>query len=214
MSTGIYCSWSGGKDCAAALHEVWDHRAPVVLLTMLTEGRERSRSHGLRREVLERQAEAIGVPVRFGAASWDEYAEKFRELVLGAAADGHTTGVFGDLDVEGHREWQERLAREGGSTAVLPLWGRDTGEHARAVVDQGFRAMIVAVRDGVVTPDLLGRVVDHEVLDELEENGVDPSGEYGEFHSLVLDGPLFRHAHEVEPGERVMRSGMWFLDLL
>ena len=210
---GIYCSWSGGKDCAAALHETWRRDVPAVLLTMLTEDGERSRSHGLRREVLVRQAEAIGVPVRFAASTWGGYAESLLSLVRGAAEDGFTTGVFGDLDVEGHREWQERLAREAGTTAVLPLWKRNTTRHARSVVEQGFRAMIVAVKDKMVPLHLLGRVMDEEVVGELRAAGVDPSGEYGEFHTVVVDGPLFERPLVLEQGERTLRSGMWFLDV-
>ncbi|WP_162802961.1 Dph6-related ATP pyrophosphatase [Ornithinimicrobium avium] len=210
---GLYCSWSGGKDCAAALHEVWRREDPALLLTMLTEDGERSRSHGLHRDVLVRQAEAIGVPIRFAASSWSEYAQALLGLVRGAAQDGFTTGVFGDLDVEGHREWQQRLAREAGTTALLPLWKRDTTGHARSVVDQGFRAMIVAVKDKMVPLDLLGRVMDEQVVAELQAAGVDPSGEYGEFHTVVVDGPLFGRPLVLEQGERTLRSGMWFLDV-
>lgn len=210
---GIYCSWSGGKDCAAALHETWRRDVPAVLLTMLTEDGERSRSHGLHRDVLVRQADAMGVPIRFASSTWGDYAESLLALVRGAAADGFSTGVFGDLDVEGHREWQQRLAREAGTTPVLPLWKRDTTRHAQTIVEQGFRAMIVAVKDKMAPFDLLGRVMDEQVVAELRAAGIDPSGEYGEFHTVVVDGPLFQQPLHLERGEATLRSGMWFLDV-
>jgi uncharacterized protein (TIGR00290 family) len=212
----VYCSWSGGKDSALALHEAIQAGAePRFLVSMMTEGGERSRSHGLRRELLAAQAAAIGLPIRFGAATWSGYRQEFVRVVAeGIAAAGARVGIFGDIDMDDHRKWEEEVCAEVGAEAALPLWQRDR----RAITDQllasGFKAVIVAVRDGILPPSLLGRALDATVLAEIEAAGADACGENGEFHTFVVDGPIFRNAVEVEFGERSLRDDVWFVDLL
>jgi uncharacterized protein (TIGR00290 family) len=208
-----YCSWSGGKDCALALHEAVRHGAePGLLLNMMTEGGERSRSHGLSRDLLVAQAAAVGLPITFGSATWDGYTEEFRRKAAEAAALGLRTGVFGDIDTESHREWVESVADATGSHAYLPLWQRDRAGLMRQLLREGFAAHIVAVRDGVLSPDLLGERIDEGVLRHFERAGVDLAGENGEYHSVVVGGPVFSGALEVAFGERLLRDGVWFVD--
>ncbi len=213
--TAVFCSWSGGKDSALALHEAALAGAePALLISMMVEGGQRSRSHGLSREVLAAQAEAVGLPINFGAASWSDYeAELLRVLEESVAAGGPRVGVFGDIDIEDHREWVERVCGLAGAEARLPIWQRDRRELMESVLAAGFLPLIVAVRNGVLPPELLGRTIDAEVVDAIEAAGADAAGENGEYHSLVVDGPLFNHPLRVEPGERSLRDGVWFLDL-
>jgi 23S rRNA (guanine745-N1)-methyltransferase len=209
-----YCSWSGGKDSALALHHALGEGAePGLLVTMLTEGGERSRSHGLRRELLEAQAEALDVPIEFAATSWDGYEEALRGRLAEAARRGLRTGIFGDIDIDAHREWVEAIAASVGTEAWLPLWQRSRESLMRELLDLGFRAVIVAVRDGVLPPSLLGEVIDEAMLDRFAAAGVDLAGENGEFHTFVVDGPIFSHPVEVDAGERSLRDGVWFVDL-
>lgn len=211
----VFCSWSGGKDSALALHEaVRAGAVPRLLVAMMTEAGERSRSHGLSREVLEAQAAALGLPIAFGAASWDGYEEEMARILAAAVAEhGTPVGVFGDIDIERHRQWVEAVAARAGAEACLPLWQRERRALMDDLLAAGFRAMVVAVRDGALPPDLLGRTIDAEAVAEIERAGADPAGENGEYHSLVLDGPLFCRPLEVELGERSLRDGVWFLDL-
>ncbi|HEY2716846.1 MAG TPA: diphthine--ammonia ligase [Solirubrobacterales bacterium] len=211
----VFCSWSGGKDSAFALHEAARAGAvPRLLVSMMVEGGERSRSHGLTREVLSAQAAALGVPIRFGAASWSGYEDEFRRLVGAAAGEaGTAVGIFGDIDVQDHRDWVERVCGEAGLRACLPLWQRERRALMDEVLEAGVEAVIVAVRDGVLPAELLGRTIDAELVAEVEAAGADAAGENGEYHSLVVDGPLFARRLEVEPGERTLRDGVWFLDL-
>jgi uncharacterized protein (TIGR00290 family) len=209
-----YCSWSGGKDSALALHHAWGRGAqPGLLVTMLTEGGERSRSHGLRRELLEAQAAALGVPIAFAATSWDGYEEALRTELGAAARRGLRTGIFGDIDIEAHREWVESVAASVGTEAWLPLWQRSREALMRELLDLGFRAVIVAVRDEVLPPSLLGEEIDPAMLDRFASAGVDLAGENGEFHTFVVDGPIFSRPVEVDAGERSLRDGVWFVDL-
>jgi uncharacterized protein (TIGR00290 family) len=210
----IYCSWSGGKDSALALHHAIEAGAePGLLVTMLTEGGERSRSHGLRRELLEAQAQAIGVPIAFAATTWDGYEEALTGRLAEAGRQGLRAGVFGDIDIDSHREWVERVAATAGTRALHPLWQRDRTELMRELLDLGFRAVLVAVRDGLLPTSLLGATIDAAMLDEFERAGVDLAGENGEFHTCVVDGPIFDHPVEIGPGETSLRDGVWFIDL-
>jgi uncharacterized protein (TIGR00290 family) len=213
-NTAIYCSWSGGKDSSLALNlAIQGGARPGLLVTMLTEGGERSRSHGLRRELLEAQAASIGVPIAFAATTWDGYEEALTAELVAARRRGLRRGVFGDIDIDSHREWVERVAAAAGTTAVHPLWQRDRAELMHAVLDLGFRAVVVAVRDGVLPTSLLGETIDAAMLAEFGRAGVDLAGENGEFHTCVVDGPIFSHPVEVDRGETVLRDGVWFIDL-
>lgn len=207
----VFCSWSAGKDCALALHEAVSAGAqPALLVSMMCEDGQRSRSHGLHRSVLEAQAAAMGLPIVFGAASWQGYEQEFCRVVAGAGLD---VGVFGDIDLAEHREWVERVCGLEGVRAVLPLWERPREQVVDDLLAAGFRSVIVAVREDRLPASLLGRVIDAEVVDELRAAGVDLAGEEGEYHSLVVDGPLFARPLEVTFGQRVRRDGLWFVDV-
>lgn len=211
----VFCSWSGGKDSAFALHEAVRAGArPRLLLSMMVEGGERSRSHGLSRQLLSAQAAALGLPIRFGAASWDAYTAEFQRLLVEEAASAEVgIGVFGDIDLEEHREWVERVCQGAGVGACLPLWQRDRRAFMEELLEAGFEAVIVAVRDGVLPAELLGRTIDAELVAAIEREGADAAGENGEYHSLVVAGPLFERRLEIELGETVLRDGVWFLDV-
>lgn len=211
----VFCSWSGGKDSALALHEAIAAGAvPRLLVAMMIEGGERSRSHGLSRELLEAQAAALDLPIRFGAASWDGYEDELaRTIAAGVEEFGTAVGVFGDIDIERHREWVEGVCRRAGVEAWLPLWQRDRRRLMDDLLEVGFEAVIVAVRDGVLSPQLLGTTIDAGVVAEIERAGSDAAGENGEYHSLVVDGPLFRRPLAIELGERSLRDGVWFTDV-
>jgi diphthine-ammonia ligase len=208
-----FCSWSGGKDCCLALHRIAEvHGPPRALLTMLIEGGGRSRSHGLDVAVLEAQATALGVPLLLRATSWDDYRATFVAAARELAGQGVRAGVFGDMDTDAHREWEESVCREAGLAALLPLWGADRLDVVREFLARGWEARIVAARADALGPEFLGRVVSEELIEELIARGVDPCGEYGEYHTVVTGGPLFREPLRLIEGERLLRAGVWFLD--
>jgi diphthine-ammonia ligase len=220
MSEAICCSWSGGKDSCLALYralstcgESGEKPRLVCLLTMFTEDGRRSRSHGLAREVLEAQADAIGVPLLTASASWDDYETAFVDLLRQAKQRGAITAVFGDIDIPRHRDWEENVCREAGLTASLPLWQHDR----LALLDEwwaaGFEARIVVARETLVDRSYLGRVLDRAAALQLAATGVDPCGENGEFHTLVTAGPFFRQPINIVLREQVLKSDCWFQDL-
>jgi uncharacterized protein (TIGR00290 family) len=214
-------SWSGGKDSALALWAIRAQGADAAarveaLVTTVTDGYERVSMHGVRRELVRAQAEAIGLPLIEArippAASNERYEQVMRETLAPFRAKGITRVVFGDLHLEDVRAYRERLLASLDMTPLFPLWGTDTARLARRFVALGFRAVLVCVDPRQVPAGLCGRELDEALLRELPE-GADPCGERGEFHTFVYDGPIFGQPIPVHRGQVVEREGFWFCDL-
>ena len=180
---------------------------------MTIESGERSRSHGLSLAVLEAQADAVGIPIRFQAGSWNEYESRFRENLKEMCSRQISWGVFGAIDFDENREWIKSVCLAEGVSPAIPLWKEDRTKLLKEFLERGFRAELVAVKDGVLSPDLLGRELDARLISELESQGVDLSGETGEYHTVVVDGPLFRSRLKTQHGKRVIKDGYWFSDV-
>ena len=208
------CSWSGGKDSCLALHRAISGGAiPRALLTVFTEDETRTRSHGLHRSVVEAQAEALGLELRTVSASWENYRDSLVALLQEARQDGMGSVVFGDIDIEVHRDWELGVARDADMNGSLPLWGFERREVLEDWWRQQFEARIIVVRESVMSRDYLGRTLDAEVASELEAQGIDACGENGEFHTLATGGPIFRHSLKILSGESVKRADCWVEDL-
>jgi diphthine-ammonia ligase len=205
-------SWSGGKDSYLALHRSQRSFHVVALVTMFGEDGERSRSHGLRPAVLEQQAARLGLPLFAGRASWDGYEAAYRETLARARTLDITHVLFGDIMYDSNREFPERVCAAEQLTAVEPLWGESTDSLYREFVSTGADARIVTVRDGVLGAHWLGRRLTEDLLPSLLAAGVDPCGEHGEYHTVVVDAPLFSAPLDVVPGAEVQSSGCWALD--
>ncbi|MDP2859502.1 MAG: diphthine--ammonia ligase [Bacillota bacterium] len=208
----FFVSWSGGKDSCLALHKgVKSGGMPALLFTMLDEGGERSHSHGLSCEVLLVQARSLGIPIIFRAASWEKYEAAFLDGLSEIRDADVSMGVFGDIDLDDHRKWVERVCGSMGIAAMEPLWNSPRRDLLSEFITNGFQAMIVAVKDGLLSPNYLGRVLDMQVVQEFESLGIDPSGEAGEYHTVVVDGPPFREPVAICPVSRTFKDGYWFL---
>lgn len=212
--TECFCSWSGGKDSCLALHRsIKAGMKPSVLLTMLTEEGRRSRSHGLTIDVLKAQAASMGMRLVTKATSWDDYERNFLEEARKLKAEGVSAGVFGDIDLAQHKDWVEDVCSRAGVDAELPLWNVGRDELLEELVSQGFKAVVVSVREGTLGKRWLGRTLDRNMIAILKSSGIDPSGEAGEYHTCVYDGPLFARPVKFEQGDSMLRDGYWFLDL-
>ncbi len=213
--TQYFCSWSGGKDACLAMYRAWSGSAgkPRYLLTTLEEDGSRSRGHGIPVEVLERQAACLGIPLLAVPTSWEEYEDNFRAAIRGMAPAGVRAGVYGDIELDAHREWVERVTSAEGMRAFLPLWLDPRPVLLREFLQAGFTATIVAVKDPRLGPSFLGRVLDEAIIGEFEALGVDACGEDGEYHTLVTDGPVFQQPLAVELGETVERDDSWVLEV-
>ena len=197
----FFASWSGGKDSTLALYRmVHGGHLCSSLLTMLDETGESSRSHGLSPQMLTAHAEALGIPILMANASWESYEAQLKKSIELFKAQGIVHGVFGDIDLEPHREWVERVCRESGVTEHEPLWRGNRRELVREFLGAGFQAILVVVSKERIPAEFLGRQFDENLVQELEAMGIDSCGESGEFHTFVYDGPLFHHAISFKTG--------------
>ena len=209
-----FCSWSGGKDsCLALYRAIKSGIRPRMLLTMMTETGERSRSHGLSTDILLRQSASLGIPLTMRSASWNEYERIFVDALADLKNNGIDYGIFGDIDLEEHREWVTRVCGSAGLKPVHPLWKADRHELVDELLRNGFDATIVAVKEGVLGPQTLGKKLTFELADEFREAGVDPSGENGEYHTVVTGGPLFSSPLDIVTRGTVHKDGYLFLDI-
>ena len=210
----FFSSWSGGKDsCLALYHAIQHDGIPKALLTMMTEGKERSRSHGLHITVFESQASSLGIPLVLRHSSWADYEKTFFSAAREFRKEGVKYGVFGDIDLEPHLEWIKRVCASASIQACEPLWKRDRSELLSEFLSLGFKAMIIAVKQGALDNDFLGKILDHHVISDMKEVGIDTSGENGEYHTVVIDGPIFSSPLKLEKGQQVIKDGYGFLDV-
>jgi uncharacterized protein (TIGR00290 family) len=214
----LFC-WSGGKDSAMALHTLLQQSDVriVALLTTVTEGYERISMHGIRRELLERQAQSIGLPlheVRIPPQCVNPIYEARMEEALRIHFDqGVRRVAFGDIFLEDLRAYREKNLARIGMTALFPIWKRDTRELIREFHANRFRAVAVCVDPRILAPSFVGRELDQSFFHDLPAHA-DPCGENGEFHTFVFDGPIFHSLIPVRTGEIVNRDGFVFCDLL
>lgn len=208
-------SWSGGKDSAHALRRALDRGLRVTHLFNIFEASSgRVRFHGVPRELIAVQAEAVGLDLVQVPASPGDFEEAFRRVLDRLADLGMAGVVFGNVHLEDIREWYESRTTARGFEHVEPLWDEDPAALARAVPALGYRALVVSVNLELGDPAWLGREFDEALVAEIAaREGIDPCGERGEYHTFVWDGPGFRHPVHLSRGETLEREGHRFLDL-
>jgi diphthine-ammonia ligase len=207
----VFVSWSGGKEsCLACYHAQRRGYEVAYLLNFVDEDGLRSRSHGIRSYLLDLQAESLGIPILHVRTTWGQYERHMKEAIAGLKAEGVAGGIFGDLDLEEHRAWNERVCSEMGLEAIFPLWGRAPEELLRELVEEGFEARVIASRIGEAW---LGRLVDAAFIADITQLAINPCGESGEYHTFVTDGPLFARRIQLTPVQKVIREGIYFLDV-
>lgn len=213
-----WMSWSSGKDSAFALHELGrDHDVEVVgLLTTVNAEADRVAMHAVRRELLEVQAERVGLPLHTvelpAPCPNGVYEAQMASAMAAAARDGVEQVVFGDLFLSDIRAYREAMMAGSGIDPVFPLWARPTDGLATDMLDAGIRAVITCVDPAQMPGELAGRAFDARLLADLPAD-VDPCGENGEFHTFVWDGPGFASPIDIEVGEVVERDGFVYCDL-
>lgn len=237
----IFC-WSGGKDSALALNRIMqeDRYEVTMLLTTCNEHFQRVSMHGVRLELLEQQAAAIGLPLEKvfvpQRSSNEDYQEKMSAHLLAHQAGGVTACAFGDIFLEDLKRWREENLQKVGMRGIFPLWKIDTRELIREFFALGFGTVICCVNDAYLGEAAVGRTIDTNFMASLPAE-VDPCGENGEFHSFAFAGPVFKQPVKFKVGEKVYRpvedthptapnssyigpsgprrtKGFWFCDLL
>jgi diphthine-ammonia ligase len=206
-------SWSGGKDSCAALARARASFDVVAMVTMFDEAAARSRSHGLRPEVLAAQAERLGVRPVTGRCTWETYTDEYSAALAALEAEGITHVIFGDILFEEHRRWAEDICSPHGITAVEPLWGSSTDALFEEWIASGAEAIIVTARAEFLDQTWLGRRLERKLLPEFARLGVDPCGERGEYHTVVTNTPLFDRPLQLRSCGHVQHSGCWAMDM-
>ena len=215
----VFVSWSGGKDCCLSCYQAIVSGLKVrYLANAITADGKRSCSHGLPAKVIQAQSQAIGIPLIQRRTTHDTYETEFKNMLRGFKTEGVNGGVFGDIDFNEHRQWIEQVCQAAAITPHLPLWGESQDKIMRDFIDLGFEAIVVATKADLLGEEWLGRKIDLDFLkslDELKEtNEITPCGEDGEYHTLVIDGPLFKKRLEIMETKKVPRGGHWFLEIL
>lgn len=207
-------SWSGGKDsCFAAMQAKAQGYAPTVLLNVLNEAGKISRSHGIPSAILQAQANAAGLPIELISSSWQEYEQHFTGALTRLKAQHELShAIFGDIDLQPHRDWEEKVCANAGLTAVLPLWLQERKALVLQMLDAGIDTMIVSCNT-TMGERFLGQRLTPALIDELEALGVDACGENGEFHTLVLNCPLFSQPIDVQVRNKIQHEQYWFTEL-
>lgn len=210
-----FVSWSGGKESALSLCRAKNNGMDVrYVLNMAEEKGEYSRSHGLSCRILRLQAKCMGIFLLQSHTSWQEYEKKFKEAVLLLKKRGVNTGVFGDIDLQEHREWVEGVCRQTGITPCLPLWGNRREDLLHDFIQVGFKAILVGVRSDLLDRTWLGREINEEFVEDLKSSGnIDLCGERGEYHTFVFDGPIFQRKVEFAIGRTINRNNYSFLEI-
>jgi diphthine-ammonia ligase len=210
----LLCSWSGGKDsCFALMQAINMGYTPKVLLNVLNEEGKISRSHGIPSSILQAQAAATGLPIQMISSSWQEYEQHFTGALV-ALKKQYALGyaVFGDIDLQPHRDWEEKVCAAAGLKTLLPLWQQDRKELVMQMIGSGIETIIVSC-NAMMGERFLGKQITPALVEELEALGIDACGENGEFHTLVTNCPLFSAPIQVKINRRLEHEHYWFSEL-
>jgi len=215
MKEKVLLSWSGGKDSALALYELYktENCGVTALLTTISEPYDRVSMHGVHRIFLEQQAKSLGLPLKkvsiSKTISKEQYESKMHNVLTEYTKADVSAVVFGDISLQDLREYREEKLSRIGLKAIFPLWKRDTTELAHSFINLGFKAVVTCVDSNVLDQAFVARAFDKQFLSALPP-GVDPCGENGEFHSFVYDGPIFRERISHTIGEVVLRENRFY----
>lgn len=217
----VFVSWSGGKDCCLACYRAMANGFKVkYLASMITKRFGRLYPHHFTPEILKMQAEAMGIPLVQQWTTVPEYNTRFIGMIKKFKKEGINGGVFGDVsignkDAEEHRQWIESVCRPVDIRVHLPLWDEDRESLLLDLIDSGFEAVIIAADKDRLGKNWLGRKLDRKLLDELKERHKNSGdGEVGYYHTLVVDGPIFKKRIEILDTDIVFKEPFWYLDII
>lgn len=198
MNKKCFVSWSGGKDSCLALYIALEQGyEPKKLLTMFSLENKISSAHRLNELIFKKQAESIGIENVIVRAKFDEYEISFVNNIKSFKKQGIDYGIFGDIDLEEHRQWEEMVCEQSSIKAVLPLWKFNRKEIVERFINLGFKAKIIVVNTTMLDTKFLGQDLTMPLIQEIESLGADACGENGEYHTVVYDGPIFRKPIEL-----------------
>ncbi|MFH1478460.1 MAG: diphthine--ammonia ligase [Candidatus Omnitrophota bacterium] len=216
---GIISSWSGGKDSCFACYKAMKQGYDVkYFLNFISRKHKRGCFHGIEKDLLRLQAELVGIPLIQKEVTDDmkEYEREFKEAVSELREKGLKKMVFGDIYLDEHKDWVERVCNDADVTPMEPLWNVSASDIIEEFIETGFKAIVVSCQADKFGKDFVGRLVDRDLLKELKSKNICPCGENGEFHTIVIDGPIFKRNIEILESEPILKEGFWkywFLDI-
>lgn len=233
MKKAVFC-WSGGKDSAYCLHKVLFEKLFDVkyLLTTVSDTFKRVSMHGVREELLEKQAQSVGIPLlkaKVSEGTNSEYERQMESILLKVKSEDIHHVLFGDIFLEDLRAYREKNLEKIGMQGVFPIWQLDTKWLINDFIKKKFRTITCCTNDGYLGEEWVGKEIDQLFVEQLPSN-VDPCGENGEFHTFCYEGPLFRKKIGFRVGEKIYKAlemktdnactskfntkGFWFCDLI
>lgn len=213
----VVCLWSGGKDSCLALYRAKKEGYEVVsLLNFISKDTNISRSHGLSGNLLSYQASLLNIPIIQSKVEPGKYDEMFKKVVNELKDSRGIEGiVFGDIYLETHKEWIDKICKELTIKPVFPLWKYDPLEILLEFIDNGFEATIVSTKKEIMGREWLGCKINEKFIEKLSlmSKRIDPCGEEGEFHTLVTNGPLFKKSLQLLEAKDTLRGDRWYLEI-
>ena len=215
----VIASWSGGKDsCLACYKAIKQGYKVKYLLNFISKKYKRGCFHGIEAKLMNLQAELIGIPLIQKQVSPDmkKYEQEFKQAVSKLKSKGIKAMVFGDIALEEHRAWIERVCEEIKIKSIEPLWKSEPIKITKEFIDLGFKSIVVSAKANLFGKEWIGHQFDREFLDYLKNKKIDICGENGEFHTFVVDGPMFKKRIEITKSQPVFKKGFWkhwFLDI-
>jgi uncharacterized protein (TIGR00290 family) len=211
--TRVVASWSGGKDSCLACYKAMLDGFEVSHLINFISKDGRCMSHGLDPKLIVAQSQAIGIPTIQREVTWDTYEEGFKTVMKELKQIGVKSAVFGDIDISEHLDWVIRACNEVGILYMEPLWHLDRVQILKEFINAGFEAIIVNAKADIFGEEWLGRKVDESFIEDLRrlhsKYSFDICGEMGEYHTLVIDGPIFKRRIKISDSRRVLKNGYW-----
>ncbi len=216
----VVVSWSGGKESCLSHYQAFLKGYKIVrLLNLICKDTKRSMSHGLDAKLMIAQSHAIGTPIVQKEVTWDTYEQEFKKALLELKEEvGIKGAVFGDIDLQEHKDWVDRVCSEVDIEPIEPLWGGNQDEIIIDFINKGFEAIVINVKANFFGKEWLGRRIDRTFVNDLyklkEKNDIHICGEAGEYHTFVTNGPFFKKRIKIIESSKVLKNGNWFLDIL
>lgn len=208
MNKDCFVSWSGGKDSCLALYKAIEQGYnPVKLFTMFSVENGISSAHRLEEKIIKAQAEAIGIECTIGKSLFNDYEKIFVSNLKMFKEQRISYGIFGDIDIDEHKQWEDRVCEQASIKAVLPLWQMDRKNIVMEFLNLGFKAKIILVNTTMLETRFLGQDLSYSLIEEIGKSGADVCGENGEYHTVVYDGPIFKKTVEIKYNAEVIPVG-------
>lgn len=211
----VIASWSGGKDsCLATYRALQGGYKVSYLANTISKEYGRVRFHGLEDKVIQMQAQALGIPLLQKETTAEEYEKEFKANIKRVISDDINGIVFGDIHLRSCLAWANKVCKDLGVEAIEPLWGQEPEKIFLDFIKSGFKAVVVSTQADLLGKEWVGRKLDKLFLKDIKcLNNIDICGENGEYHSLVVDGPIFKKKIDIKEARKTLRAGYWFLDI-